>query len=267
MSQSRTLYIGRDVPNDAMAVADVAPEHGAEVTRLGTIGTRQGDLAHLSRQLPSEAKPLIFAYAAGPCGSWRYRDLTQQGSDGWVVAPSLIPTKAGDRGTTDRRHAAPLARLARSGALPSVDGPQGEDEASRDLTRARAETLSALPAAKVRRTAFWRRHDSRYTGRATWTPAPLRWRSDVVWPTPAPQLVFQADVRAVNEPTARLPRLDQARQAQGTSWRVHPVVEALQALRGVQCTASVTTGAARGDLTRFDTPSERMKCLGLIPSE
>jgi transposase len=142
-----------------------------------------------------------------------------------------------------------------------------EEEAMRALTRAREETLSDLNEAKFRRKAFVLRHDSRSTGRATWHPAPLRWRSAVVCPTPAQHIVFQADVRAVTEHPERLRRLDAALQAQVKAWRLPPVVEALQALRGVQGTVAVTTVAELGDLTRFDTPRERMKLLGLIPSE
>jgi transposase len=168
---------------------------------------------------------------------------------------------------TDRRDAVQLARLARSGDLTSVYVPQGEDEAIRALTRAREDTLSHRKAAPFRLNAFLRRHDIRYTGRAPWHPAPLRWLSEVGCPPPAQPMVFQEDVRAVHEHPERLQRLDQERHEQVKSWRVHPVVEALQALRGVQCTGAVTTVAELGDLTRFDTPRELMKCLGLIPSE
>jgi transposase len=104
-------------------VAYVAQEHGAEVMDPGAIGTRQGDIDHLIRQMPSHAKPRICVYAAGPCGDWLYRYLTNTGDDGGVVAPSVIPKKAGDRVTTDRRAAVPLARWARSGDLTAVDGP------------------------------------------------------------------------------------------------------------------------------------------------
>jgi transposase len=89
----------------------------------------------------------------------------------------------------------------------------------------------------------------------------------VVCPTPAQQIVFQEYVRAVNEHTERLGRLEQELQEQVTSWRLHPVVEALQALRGVQFTVAVTTVAELGDLTRFESPRQLMKFLGLIPSE
>jgi transposase len=145
--------------------------------------------------------------------------------------------------------------------------PQVEDEAMRDLTRAREDTLSDLKDAQFRLKAFWLRHAIRYTGRANWHPPHLRWLSAVVWQTPAQQIVFQEDVRAGSEHTERRQRLEQALQAQVKSWRLHPVVEALQALRGVQCSVAVTMGAALGDLSRFDTPRALMQCLGLTPSE
>jgi len=267
MSQSSTLFIGMDVHKETIAVAYVAQEHGAEVIYLGTIGTRQCDIDHLVRKMQSKAKHLIFVYEAGPCGYWLYRYLTKKGYDCWVVAPSLIPKKSGDRVKTNRRDAVQLARLARSGDLTLVSVPKVEDEAIRDLTRAREDTISDLKDAKFRLKAFLLRQDIRYAGRANWGPAHLRWLSEVVCPTAAQQIVFQEYVRAITEYTERLQRLEQELQAQVQVWRLHPVVEALQALRGVQFTVAVTMVAEIGDLTRFEHPRELMKFLGLTPSE
>jgi transposase len=139
MSQSSTLFVGMDVHKDSIAVAYVAQDHGAEVMYLGAIGTRQCDIDQLIRKMPSQAKHLIFVYEAGPCGSWLYQYLTKEGDDCWVVAPSLIPQQAGNRVKTDRRDAVQLARLARSGDLTAVYVPNVEDEAIRDLTRARIQ--------------------------------------------------------------------------------------------------------------------------------
>jgi transposase len=160
----------------------------------------------------------------------------------------------------------PWARLLRTGELTPVDVPQVADEAIRDLSRARDEALRERKTAQFRRKAFLLRQAIRDTGQVTWSPAHLRWLSAVVGPTPAQQLVFQEDVRAVTEPTARRQRLAQALHEQGKTWRLAPVVEALQALRGVQFTVAVTSVAARGDLTRCDTPHQRMSDLGLTPS-
>ena len=267
MHQSSTLDIGLDVHKDAIAVAYVAKDHDAAVVYLGTIGTRHGDLDKRIRTMPSKATHLVFVSEAGPCGYWLYRYLTKKGDVCRVVAPSLIPKKAGDRVKTDRRDAMQLARLLRSGDLTPVDVPTVEDEAIRDLSRAREDAVSDLKAAKFRLQAFLRRQDIRDTGWATWGPAHLRWLSEVVCATPAQPIVFQAYVRAVTEPTDRLQRLEQALTEQVNAWRLNPVVAALQALRGVQFTVAVTTVAELGDLTRFDNPRALMNCLGLIPSE
>src|SRR5216684_175665 len=149
MHQSSTLYVGRDCHKEASAVAYVAKDHDAEVVSLGTFGTRQCDIDKLIRKLQSKAKHLVFVYEAGPCGYWLYRYLTKKGYVCWVVAPSLIPKRAGDRVKTDRRDAMQLARLMRSGELPPVYVPAVDDEAIRDLSRAREETLRDLQAAKL----------------------------------------------------------------------------------------------------------------------
>ena len=267
MTQSSTLSIGMDVHKDAIAVAYVAKEHHAEVVSLGNRGTRQCDIDKLSRRLPSKSSHLVFVYEAGPCGYWLDRYLTKKGHVCWVVAPSLIPKKPGDRVKTNRRDAITLAPLMRSGNLTPVYVPTVDDEAMRDLCRAREETIHDLKAAKFRLKAFLLRQDIRYTGRATWSPAHLRWLSEVVCPTPAQQIVFQAYVRAVTEHTERLARLEQELTDQVPTWRLAPVVDALQALRGGPCTVAVTTGAELGDLTRFEHPRQLMNYLGLTPSE
>jgi transposase len=267
MHQSSTLYVGLDVHKESIAVAYIAHEPHAEVIALGKIGTRQCDIDQLIRRLQSKSPHLVFVYEAGPCGYWLYRSLTKKGQVCWVVAPSLIPKKPGDRVKTNRRDAIKLARLMRSGDLTPVYVPTVEDAAIRDLCRAREDAIHDLKTAKFRLKAFLLRHDIRYTGRATWGPAHLRWLSAVVCPTPAQQIVFQEYIRAVTEHTERLARLEQELTDQVQTWRLAPVVDALQALRGVPCTVAVTTVAARGDLTRFEHPRQLMTYLALTPSE
>jgi transposase len=267
MAQGSTLFIGLDVHKESIAVAYVAEEREAEVVSLGTIGTRQGDIDKVIRKLQSKGKTLHFVYEAGPCGYWLYRYLTKKKLKCWVVAPSQIPKKAGDRVKTDRRDAVQLARLLRSGDLTPIYVPTVEDEAIRDVVRAREDALKDLKVAKVRLKAFLLRQDIRYAGRATWGPAHLRWLADVVCPTPAQPSVFQEYVRAVSEQTERLQRLEAELPALVQSWRWAPVVETLQALRGVQFIAAVTLIAELGDLTRFENPRPLRSSLGLIPSE
>ena len=100
MPQSSTLYVGLDVHQQASAVAYIAQAHDGEVVYPGTIGTRQCDIETLIRTLQSKSRPLVLVYAAGPCGSWLSRYHSKKGAVCWVMAPSLIPQKAGDRVNT-----------------------------------------------------------------------------------------------------------------------------------------------------------------------
>ncbi|MBI3302072.1 MAG: transposase [Deltaproteobacteria bacterium] len=139
MAHSSTLFVGLDVHKETIAVAYVSEERGAEVVSLGTIGTRQCDIDKLVRKLQAKGQKLHWVYEAGPCGDWLYRYLTKKKLTWWVVAPSCIPKKASDRVKTDRRDAVQLARLRRSGDLTPVYVPVVEDEAIRDVVRARED--------------------------------------------------------------------------------------------------------------------------------
>ncbi len=265
MRHSSTWYVGLDVHQEAIAVAYAPEERAAEGVFLGTIGTRQCDIDKLVRPLTSNAKPLVFVYEAGPCGYWLSRYRTKKHLLCRVVAPSLVPKKAGDRGNTERRDATQRARLLCSGDLTPVDVPAVEDEAIRDLARAREDAIRDRKAAKNRLKAFLLRQDIRYEGRATWGPAHLRWLAEVVCSTPAQQMVFQEYVRAVSEHQARLQRLETELRAQVHTWRLAPIVHALQAMRGIQFTVASTRIAELGDLTRFENPRPLMSYLGLTP--
>lgn len=264
---SKTLFVGLDVHKESITVAYAPDERGTEIVSLGSIGTRQSDVDKLVRRLQSKAAALVFVYEAGPCGYWLYRYLSRKSFSCHVVAPSLIPRKPGDRVKTDRRDAATLARLMRSGDLESIYVPRVEDEAIRDLSRGREDAMRDLKATKYRLKAFLLRQDIRYEGRANWNAAHLRWLSEVVCATRAQQIVFQEYVRAVTEQQERLQRLERELLDEVKGWRLFPVVEAIQALRGLDIIGAVILVAEIGDLTRFDTPRKLMSYLGLTPSE
>ena len=267
MKNSSTLHVGLDVHKDSI-VGAYASSDGGDPVPLGTIGTRQCDIDALVRKLQGKGPArLVFVYEAGPCGYWLYRYLTGKGLACLVVAPSLIPRRPGDRVKTDKRDALTLARLARSGDLTSVYVPQVADEAIRDLARAREDALQDLNDARFRLKALLLRNDIRYTGRANWSDEHRRWLARFVFPTPAQQIVFQESVRTVQERTEVLRRLETALREQAPTWRLYPVVEALQALRGVQFTVAIITVAELGDVSRFARPGELMSYLGLTPSE
>lgn len=267
MAEPSTLYVGLDVHKDHIAVAHATARRHADVTYVGPIGTREADLDRLLRRLRGHAPRLVVAYEAGPCGYGLYRRLTAKGVPCQVVAPSRIPKKPGDRVKTDRRDAVQLARLLRAGELTPVYVPTVEDEAVRDLARARTATIQTQKAAKLRLKSFLLRHGLHDTGRATWNAAHLRYLAKVVCPTPAQQIVFQEALRAVTEQTDRLARLDDHLREAAATWRLRPLVEAYQALRGIQHHTAVTLAAELGEVTRFDTPRQLAAFVGLIPSE
>lgn len=264
---STAVFVGLDVHKESISVACAPEGREAEVRSLGSIGTRQADIDKLLRRLVSRGAKLHFAYEAGPCGYGLYRYLRKKGFDCQVVAPSLIPKKPGDRVKNDRRDAAELARNLRAGELTPVYVPRIEDEAIRDLTRARVDALKDLQSARFRLKGFLLRHDVRYTGRANWGPAHLRWLATLSFATSAQQVVFQEYVRTISERQERLERIDSELREQVPQWRLRPVVEAVQALRGVAFTVAVTTVAEMGDLSRFSKPRQLMAYLGLVPSE
>jgi len=168
---------------------------------------------------------------------------------------------------TDRRDAVTLARLLRSGDLTPVYVPTVDDEAIRDLCRARDAARLTMKDAKLRLSAFLLRLGRPYTGRATWGDAHRRYLAKVVCPTPAQQIVFQELIHSVDEQVDRLRRLETQLQDLMPHWRLYPVVQALQALRGVQWLVALTVVAELGDLTRFDSPRQLSAFVGLVPSE
>ncbi len=267
MAKSTTLFVGLDNHKEFNTVAYTEAATTDPPVYVGPIGTRQADIDKLIRRLHSKASRLVFAYEAGPTGYGLYRYLTGKGEECRVVAPSLIPKRSGVRVKTNRRDAVELARLLRSGDLVSVWVPGIEDEAIRDVCRARDAARITLKAAKLRLKSFLLRLGLQYTGRATWNDAHRRYLARVVCPTPAQQIVFQELLHAVDEQVERLARLERELVELAPSWRLSPVVEAMQALRGVQFLVAITVVAELGDLTRFDNPRQLAAFVGLIPSE
>ena len=267
MGNSTPLFVGLDVHKDSIAVAHAESDRSVPPVFVGEIGTRQADIDKLIRRLHTKASHLVFAYEAGPTGYVLHRYLTGKGLDCQVIAPSLIPKKPGDKVKTDRRNAVDIARLLRAGDLTSVYVPTVEDEAVRGVCRARDAARSTLKDAKLRLKAFLLRLGRHYVGRADWNEAHRRYLAKVVCPTPAQQIVFQEFVRAVDEQVDRLGRIEKELLELAPRWRLYPVVQALQALRGVQWLVAITVVAELGDLTRFDNPRQLAAYVGLIPSE
>jgi transposase len=266
-AMSKCIFVGLDVHKDSIDVAIAEDGRDGEVRYYGKIG---GDLASLDkvlRKLRSRGATLRVVYEAGPCGYEIYRHLRKRGIDCTVVAPSMIPKRAGDRVKTDRRDALDLARLHRAGELTPVYVPREEDEAMRDLVRGREDAKDAEKKAKQRLGAFLLRHGRRYTGGKPWSRAHRRWLGEQRFVHPAQQIAFQEYVAAVEQCQERVKRLTEQIQILVPEWRLAPVVEAFQAMRGVSLIVAATMAAEVGDLGRFDTPAQLMAYLGLGPSE
>jgi transposase len=267
MSEFTGIYVGMDVHKETIAVAVArpgrdAPEYVGEIAHDGA-GVRK-----LLKRLTVSGEALHFCYEAGPCGYGLYRQLTGLGHRCDVVAPSLIPRKAGDRLKTDRRDALQLARLHRAGELTGVWVPDEEQEALRDVTRAREDMMAMALQARQRLSAFLLRHGQVYReGKSRWTQKHFRWLLELRFSSPLQQLVFEEYVETVKAALRRVEVLEGHMREVMDSSPLRPVVEALMALRGVSLVTALTVVAELGDITRFDSPRQLMAYLGLVPSE
>lgn len=261
------MYVGLDVHKNSIEIAFAEGGRDDEVRHYGKIDNSLEALDRVIRKLMSKGCELRFAYEAGPCGYDIYRHLRSIGLDCTVVAPSLIPKQSGNRIKNDRRDAQMLARLHRAGELTKAYVPCLEDEAMRDLTRAREDAKGLEKRAKQRILAFLLRQGYRYSGRSPWSRAHFRWIATLKMPHPAQQIVLQESLEALSECRQRVVHLTEQIQALLPQWRLSGVVRALQSLRGVSLIVAATTVAEVGDLTRFDSPVELMSYLGLVPSE
>jgi transposase len=260
-------YVGLDVHKNSITIAIADEGRDKEVRSYGTIANTASSIDKFLRKLVSDGSEPDFVYEAGPCGYTLYRQLTAKGFRCMVAAPSLIPKKSGDRIKTDYRDAVDLARLHRAGELTAVYVPNLEDEAMRDLTRAREDAKFAARKAKQQLGAFLLRSGHIYTGKSAWSDAHFRWISDITMEHAYQQFTLQEYVDAVHACLNRVERHTEQIQKLVEQWRMAPVVKALQAMRGVSLIVAATTVAELGDLSRFDHPSKLMAHLGLIPSE
>jgi transposase len=246
---------------------ELATADAGEARHYARIGGEAGSVDRAVRKLRSVHRELVFVYEAGPCGFWIYRRLRAQGLACMVVSPSMTPRRAGDRVKTDRRDCLMLARLARAGELEPIYVPDAKDEAMRDLVRTREDAVCMQRQARQRLQALLLRNEIRYVGKTAWTAAHRRWIAHLKLPHPAQQIAFEEYVQALEEASARLLRLGTSIQAQLEPWRWRPLVQALQALRGISVIHAVRIVAELGDLTRFVRPRKLMGYLGMIPSE
>lgn len=259
--------IGLDTHKETIAVA-IADRDGGKPRFYGEIPNTPKAIDKLMTEVSPHGEVVSVCYEAGPCGYGIYRQITAMGHDCAVVAPSLIPTKPGDRVKTDRHDAENLARLHRAGELTSVWVLDKEQEAIRDLTRAREDIKHLERQARQRLNGFLLRHGHSYeSNKSKWTQAHWRWMERIKLPHPVQQMVLQEYMDSVKQQQSRVAVLEKEMETALAHWTLAPVVEGLMALRGCRLITAMTVVAELGDITRFETPRQLMKYLGLVPSE
>jgi transposase len=263
--KTKLRYVGLDVHAETIVIA--VAEASGEVRSLGTIPNRAEPVAKMVRKL-GPVERLRVCYEAGPCGYTLYWQLTGLGARCEVVAPTLIPTRAGDRIKTDRRDAEKLARTYRAGDLTPVWVPDAEHEALRDLLRAREAAKADQLRARHRLNKFLLRHGHRRPdGMRAWTTRHRQWLASRRFEIPALEATLLDYLHEVDHATDRIDRLEGAiHQAVARAPKeMRAVIAALQTLRGVRQTTAATLVAEIGPLSRFQHPRQLMAYSGAIP--
>jgi transposase len=261
------VFAGIDVAKARNAIAVADGERGGEVRFVGEVDASEESMRRVVKRIAASCERAHFCYEAGPTGYGLHRLITSLGHSCIVVAPSLIPRKPGDRVKTNRRDAVGLARLLRAGELTAVWVPDEGHEAVRDLVRARAAAVGALRIHRQQVSSFMLKHGRVFERPTAWTIRYLRWLQEQRFDHPAHQIALQEMVEAVRTSKERVERLEAAIEEFVPQWSLAPVVQALQALRGVDLIVAVTFVSEIGDLSRFESPRQLMAYLGLVPSE
>lgn len=262
-----TRFVGLDVHAETIAVAVAEPGRG-EVRSLGVIPNDVASLRKLIQKLGK--KNLRFCYEAGPTGFALYWQLAELGFECDVIAPTLVPKKAGDRIKTDRRDAAKLARCFRAGDLTAVWVPDQAHEALRDLVRAREAAKQDQHRARQRLGKFLLRSAKKApSGCAAWSQRHIEWIRTLKFEHVAQQATLVDYLSEVDHASERILRLEKAIEdaVQQASPQVQTVVAGLQALRGVAKLSAVTLAVEIGSFSRFETAKQLMAYCGVVPSE
>ena len=265
---SKLRFVGLDVHAETIAVA--VAEAGGEVRSLGIIPNRPESVRKMIGKLGTVGT-LKCCYEAGPTGYVLYWQLTQLGVACEVIAPTLVPVKAGDRVKTDRRDAEKLARCYRAGELTAVWVPDAAHEALRDLVRAREAAKKDQLRHRHRLGKFLLRHGKRpIDAGEAWTKKYLNWiRIHVRFEESALEATLAHYLHEVEHAAEQITKLEGAIDAAvaQAAPEVRVVIEALQALRGVAQTTAATVVCELGSLARFENPRQLMGYSGLVPRE
>lgn len=259
-------YVGLDVSKEKIAVA-VAGEGRSQPDFIGTIPYRFEAIRKQMKRL-GDPEQLRVCYEAGVTGYGLFRLLKTMGIACEVIAPSLIPKKAGERVKTDRRDAIQLARLFRAGELTPVHVPDEKDEALRDLVRAREDVKEDQLRAKHRLTKFFLRHEIREPeGVRRWSSRYQGWLEKLAFDLDSLRFVFQEYRQALKEIELRLNRLEKEIEREAREGAHAPMIQSLQVFRGISVITATSLVAEIGSFQRFRSARSFMAYTGLVPSE
>jgi transposase len=260
---NKITYVGLDVHAATIVIALL--EDGQEKPEVREIPNDPSVIRKTMQRL-GKGRKLRCCYEAGPCGYVLQRQLAAMGIDCQVVAPSLIPRKPGDRVKTDRRDASKLARLLRAGELTPIGVPTEDQEAVRDLVRAREAARRARTDARHRLTKFLLRHGHRYHA-SNWTGQFWKWANGVVFVHPELTKALQHYTDMVLHLDRQIEDLDAHIEAVAAREPFRGMVARLSCLRGISTLAAMVILSEVYDLRRFATASQFMAFLGVVPSE
>jgi transposase len=265
--REKVRFLGLDVHAETIAVAIAEPD--GEVRSLGTIANRAESIRKLVKKLGPVAQ-LRACYEAGPTGYVLYWQLAELGVKCEVIAPTLVPVKAGDRVKTDRRDAEKLARCYRSDDLTAVWVPDESSEALRDLVRAREAAKQDQLRARHRLSKFLLRSGQRPApGVKSWTQIYMAWIQQIRFVQMAQESTRLDYLHEVEHMGERVARLEQAiaEAAKLAPPELKEVIKGLQALRGIAHISAVTIAAELGEFSRFEGARQLMGYSGIVPSE
>lgn len=263
--KKNTIWVGLDVHAKMIAVAVLAL--GQKDPETSEIPNRPDKIETLFRALAKRGF-VRACYEAGPCGYALYHQLRSLGVDCEVIAPSLIPQKPGERIKTDRRDAIKLVRYHRAGELTPIVVPDAQQEADRDLLRAREDSRRDRTAARHRLGKFLLRHGLHYgAGKTAWTKAHWEWVRRQTFEEPSARLTFEHYIAEVERLDLALAHLEQAIEKLAREKRYASRVDRLTCLRGIRTLTAMVLLAELGDLRRFEHPRQLMAYVGLVSSE
>jgi transposase len=260
-----TTYVGIDAHRKDLFVAMLVGDQKAPVT--WQVANEPHAVRRLVRKLEREAPgPVRVCYEAGPCGYALQRQMTTTRVECQVIAPALIPRKPGERIKTNRRDARKLGELHRAGLLTEVRPPTPDDEAVRDLARARDDAREDLQRCRHRLGKLLLRRGLHYHGR-NWTRGHRQWIASLEWTHVAERAVVDDYLLAIDHTEARLLELDARLAEIAETEPYREPVGWLRCFRGIDTLTAMLILAELHDVRRFASAPALMAYLGLVPGE